>query len=366
MLYNHLMKFRSTTLFAVFALLGSCGGVTESEPATAPFEARIVKAAFADGRAWIIRADGNLYSFAEGDESVSAHAFGEPVLDMCDDGSKLWVVTVGARYTLRLRQGAQWLSIGQIDTGDDFLLGLGCGPGGPVLVTNRTLVSFDNAQRRQTMLSTRILPPESTPIDPEAGAVMEVVHLMDEWVFVGLDMGEWGGGLRRIDRRSGVVETIERTDGELCSGPLNTGCDRVQAIAQIPWQSGCLALALDIGHGGSGRVTRVCGREVEQFLAVRERISSMRPDLKDKWRHGGFGSTPFLGAAISGQDLILASGIGLFRMNAEGVTYLGWPATRTIGDVSVSFAIPGTVLLAQNWNSEYSYYDTVRLIPRPR
>jgi hypothetical protein len=66
---------------------------------------------------------------------------------------------------------------------------------------------------------------------PIQALVTAAVHVTPQAVFVGLNAGEWGGGLKRIDRRSGGVETIERnTTGGLCDGPLNTDCDPVQGL----------------------------------------------------------------------------------------------------------------------------------------
>lgn len=360
MMLSRLVSLRAMILVAAFAVTGSCGAPPQAELTPATAQSPIARAVFADGKVWIVREDGRLFSFSDGDGSLTRHSPAERMVDICSGDSGLWAVASGAAYSLYRWQDGRWLSAGEIDKRGDFLHALGCGPGGPVLVMNRRLVTFIGASGQATPLSASILPEDTSPTGTGA-----VVHLSERWAFVGLDIGEWGGGLRRIDRHSGRVDTIEQIDGDLCDGALNTHCDRVQAIAAIPWARDCLAIAIDVGHGGEGRMTKVCGGRAEQVLAVRDGFNAIRPELADRWRHGGTGSTPFLGVVASGENLILAGGNGIYAMGPGGVSYLGWPGVKAVGDLSVSFAIPGAILVAQNWNSEYSFYETVRLISKP-
>ncbi len=351
--------------FAVLFLIGGCNSKPEEDPGQRGPSGRISRAAFFDGKVWIVREDGSLSSFSEEDEAPRVHRLGGATLDVCSDGRSLWAVTEGQKWTLHSWQSGRWTNVRQVDGGGDFLVSLGCGPEGPLLAMNRRLVEFNGSGETSTPLSKSIVPHELTPVDPASEPPLGIVMVIEEQALVGLDMGEWGGGLRRIDRRSGRVEVLEKMEGDLCEGALNTNCDRVQALVEIPWRSGCFAVAIDVGHGGHGRVTGVCQKQIEQLFAARDGVPQAIRNGEDNWRGGGFGSTPFLGAVASGQDLILASGQGLYRMGRGGVDYLGWPEFREVGDISVSFSVPGAVLIAQNTDSEYVRYDPVKLVPRP-
>jgi len=47
-------------------------------------------------------------------------------------------------------------------------------------------------------------------------------------IYVGVNRGEWGGGLQRVDVQTGVVTNVERRDTkDLRGGPLTSDCDPV-------------------------------------------------------------------------------------------------------------------------------------------
>jgi hypothetical protein len=55
-----------------------------------------------------------------------------------------------------------------------------------------------------------------------------------------------------------VVEKTSSND--LCSGPLNTGCDPVNGIAIEPWKPDCVTIAIGLVHlMAHGRLVEVCG-----------------------------------------------------------------------------------------------------------
>lgn len=62
----------------------------------------------------------------------------------------------------------------------------------------------------------------------------EAVLVTPKHVFVGYNAGEFGGGLQRIDRTTGIVSNIDDIDGDLCGGNLNPACDPVNGLATIP------------------------------------------------------------------------------------------------------------------------------------
>src|SRR5229473_2868079 len=83
-------------------------------------------------------------------------------------------------------------------------------------------------------------------------------------VYVGFNTGEWGGGLQRVDLRTGVISDVERRDTkELCAGPLNSACDPVTGVIPDPQNKDCILAAVGLVHMLShGRILRVCGKDV--------------------------------------------------------------------------------------------------------
>jgi hypothetical protein len=82
--------------------------------------------------------------------------------------------------------------------------------------------------------------------------------------YIGINRGEWGGGLLRVDLKTGAVLSIERRDTkELCSGPLNSDCDPVTGVVPDPHNKDCVLAAIGLVHFLShGRILRVCGDHV--------------------------------------------------------------------------------------------------------
>jgi hypothetical protein len=166
-------------------------------------------------------------------------------------------------------------------------------------------------------------------------------------LYLGLNNGEWGGGLRRIDRASGEVATIERnaTDDTCHGGPLNTSCDPVHAIAAEPWRPGCVALAIGLVHFMShGRLAEVCGDRVESLYSR---------DLTDQ--DFGGSSVAFFGLVPVGDTLRAVGVDGVYRIGAGGVAERApLPRFRQIGHVTLSFDLPDVILVVTQVNRHAS------------
>jgi len=106
------------------------------------------------------------------------------------------------------------------------------------LLTTRRLVSLDGDRQSAVTLSKEL-----------SGGLISSTYGTSDKLFVGFSAGEWGGGLHRIDRRSGNVTQVERnTAGGLCGGPLNSACDPVNGITAVPWNPDCIVAAVGLVH----------------------------------------------------------------------------------------------------------------------
>ncbi len=223
---------------------------------------------------------------------------------------------------------------------------------GLIVLTTRRFIDPGRAKKSDIFLSEKL----------DVGMVASV-HVTPDQVFVGINAGEWGGGLRRIDRRSGRVKVIERNmSGSLCGGPLNTACDPVNGIASEPWKPECVAVAIGLVHfEPHGRIVEVCGDQVQRLYF--KPYGQQASGASEKEGDEPFRTVAFFGLTRVG-DALWAVGLdGIYRIEASGAARsIPLPAFKTIGDICVSFAIPQFVLVLTNVNQRRSISGSVPML----
>lgn len=131
-------------------------------------------------------------------------------------------------------------------------------------------------------------------------------------LYIGENKGEFGGGLRLINLKTGEVTLIERRDsGDLCAGPLNASCDPVTALLPDSANPACVIAAVGLAHLSlrEGRILRVCGKDVEVVF-----------EQPVKLKHNIDGSDPIY-------DLQLASN-GVWAVGLRGLYFLSGHMVR--------------------------------------
>jgi hypothetical protein len=131
-------------------------------------------------------------------------------------------------------------------------------------------------------------------------------------LLVGFNIGEWGGGLRQIDRKTGNISMIER-----------------KAL---------------------GSIVEVCGSTVKRLYGR---------------TYGGdhYSTVPFFGVVAAGSELWAIGIDGTYRIGTHGVAAVSaLPAFRQIGNASVSFALPHFVLVLTDVNKRRSVSGGVPMI----
>lgn len=321
----------------------------------------ILRAAFAAGRLWLLADRGTLSSLAEGESARTRHDLGEPVLDICAAGGTLIALTgtaEGAEWKVRRLEGGRWTSSRSIPRAADRPTTLSCGEAGEMLLTDRRLIDLRGAGAAPLALSEPL----------ERAALRAVVHVARDAVYVGFNAGEWGGGMQRIDRRTGRVAAIERNaTGGLCDGPLNTSCDPVNGIATIPWRPDCVAAAVGLIHMmAHGRIVRICPDGIEQMISAADDIDPEDEDAVRQAARGSYGSVAFFGIETSGDSLIAVGHNGLHRIRADGsATHQRWPRFVEVDGVFLSFALPDVVLVLTQLNRRASVSgSSPLLVPR--
>jgi hypothetical protein len=321
-------------------------------------ESFLTRAIFAEGRIWVLSDAGDLSSIAEGQDARSVEALPEKALDLCvRDGHPVVVTGAkdGSEWTLRQRSDGVWSTAATIQTDGDGLLALDCAASGITLLTTRRLIELDGKGKRQSAVT----------LSGTLGRGISSTYGTSDQFFVGFNGGEWGGGLRRIDRRSGNITIVEaKSSGDLCAGPLNTACDPVNGISADPWKPDCVVAAIGLIHfDPHGRLVEVCGDQVQRLYFKPFGKTGSANRYKDD---EPFRTVAFFGLTREG-DTLWAAGIdGIYGIGPGGATQLiPLPRLKDIGGISVSFDLPRFVLVLTNINRRRSISGAVPLlVPR--
>lgn len=340
-------------------LAGAVGGSWERFPPAAYAESiepvrpgqedSIRRAVFADRRLWLLSDAGEIWAVSKGDGRVRAEPLADVALDLCVQRGRPTIVTAprhgAVNWRLQRWQDMRWADVANIRVKDEGFVAIACEPDSLIVITSRRLIEL-GAHPRVTVLSNRV------PTRPA-----NVVMATPAYVFVGLNAGEWGGGLQRIDRRTGQVRVIERNEtGELCGGPLNVDCDPVNGVARSPRTQGCVVAAVGLVHMmTSGGLVEICGDHVASLY--REPCSEDRMSSRC--------ATPFFGLIRSGDALLAVAPDKLVSLGVGGqVSELVAPPFQAYGPFQIGFG-PSYVLVKTSANGRRSLSgSTPLIIPR--
>jgi len=356
------MPFRISKVVGL-ALLFSVGWVSTGayavEPRRPGQESFLTRAVFADGRLWLLSDAGELSNIVEDQDTRTDASLPEPALDLCVRDGHAEAITCTREdcrnWTLRRWIDGKWSAGPEVPTNGDGLVGITCSADRVILVTTSRLIEVARGKQDAVPLSEKL----------EAGLVSSI-HATADHVFLGINAGEWGGGLRRIDRHSGKVMVIERSiSGALCGGPLSAACDPVNGIATEPWKPDCIAVAVGLVHFFShGRIVEVCADQVQRiyFKPYGDQATPGAMVNSDE----PFATVAFFGLARVGDELWAAGIDGVYRIKAPGKAQsTPLPKFKRIGNIAVSFDLPCLILVLTTVKQRRSISGSVPLlVPR--
>lgn len=304
--------------------------------------------------------EGALFSIAEGEAQKHDESPPAPVIGVCSSNGRLAVLTCDLGKTIswhfRRHAGDRWPVEAIFKSEGDELIAFDCDVDAVTVVTNKRLLVSTAGKQKVVTLSETL-----------TRGLTAAIHVTRDRVLVGLNMGEWGGGLHRIDRKTGTVKVIERnTTGELCRGPLDTGCDPVHAIVAEPWKPDCVVAAIGVIHlRPHGRLVEVCGDRVQR-LFFRPFGQQFAEDLSPTSENVEPRSTvAFFGLARVVDALWAVGNDGLYRVSASGVELQPLPEFKDVGEIQVSFGLPRIVLVLTDINRRMSVSTSVPImVPR--
>ncbi len=280
---------------------------------------------------------------------------GGKVWDMCKSQDLLTVLVDDSEtWTLKQASDDGWRELGSTSVENERLIAMDCDTDqtGAALLTDKRLIEMADGEERSTYLSESITPPYVTA----------TILVSSDSVWLGLNNGEWGGGLRRISRTDGQVETIERNrSGELCGGPLNTDCDSVNGLALSPWKPNCVIAAVGMVHMMShGRIVEVCGETVQRLY-----FKPFDPQPPRNTFDDGEPSSTIAFFGLAGlPDGLIATGLdGIYRFDeAAAPHFRPLPEFQNIEGYRVSFEIPDVVLVLTQVNARASMSGSVPIM----
>lgn len=192
----------------------------------------------------------------------------ESVVDLMPEGTRLWVLTSGGGYEAEIR-----------DLRSDQ-----SGPAHLYARETPMISLFATGQDRPGVLTgaAAYRPAESGWDRRELAATItagEVVSDEQTSLYIGLNRGEFGGGLRRVDLDTGTISIVSGQGDGACGGFLSPECQPVVGLFPTPDQPGCVIVGTGLSHLGSsmGHVYRVC----RDGIAVV--FDTPTPALPDRW-----------------------------------------------------------------------------------
>ncbi len=166
-------------------------------------------------------------------------------------------------------------------------------------------------------------------------------------LYVGLDFGEFGGGLQRVDLATGASHWIERHDsGEYCGHPLDSQCDPVTAVIPDPDAADCIFASVGLVHlfTSTGRILRVCGDEVAVAFET-PLASDLRPDWvpKEAFDHN---TEAFYGLTSTRADgFWAATPRTLYHFERSQRTAHPMPELKPFAGLRMSRDLPGVIVV---------------------
>jgi hypothetical protein len=296
-------------------------------------------------------ASGGLVSFGITDNTRLVH-FDGGVLDIAKSDHDLWVLRrdTEGRFVVEVWRGNRFDHLAEIQlTVQDAPVALMGSAGLPAVLSEKAVhyLANDNTWR-VVELKGKL----------RSGVQVSAASLQGgSSIYVGFDVGEWGGGLQRVDLKTGAVTDIERRDTKnACDGPLNRECDPVTGVIPDPQSKDCVLTSIGLVHLGmsNGRMLRVCGSQVTQ---VSEILLPDRENGTNKWgrTEAFYGIAPSLEGGFWG---ITYRSLHQFDAAGKQEREYALPNLESVSGIRLSRALPGVIVLQTdvNWAVSTSGY----------
>jgi hypothetical protein len=330
------MKRQSPLAIIAVSLLSVAFAAGFAEPGCGR-DAHIKRGIFAQHKLWVLSDTGELSVIDEHGDSLAIEGAPESALDLCKQNGKPVLITCRKgnceAWKIWRMTANHWSVEDSVPADGDKLVGLSCSSDGIGILTSRRLIELKSGGSVGLALSDEVAP-------KLVASMLQTPNRL----FVGMNAGEWGGGLRSVDRKTGEVAVIDRRiSNDICSGPLNTACDPVNGVAVEPWKSNCLVAAIGLVHFmPHGRLIEVCGNEVRTIYSHPFFDKGTPPDETT----GPLGTIAFFGL-VQSRNVLWSAGLdGIYRIDSRGVVRVSpLPKFTRVKEIRVSFELPHLVII---------------------
>lgn len=226
--------------------------------------------------------------------------------------------------------------------------------GQPIVIGRRALFAFSNRSVTWRRIDL------SRPLTDQPPAIPSTL-IMGSQLFLGFNVGEFGGGLAAVDLRTGRVGQPQHVVGDLCDGLLNPECDPITGLVRDPADPGCILASIGLSHFlMSGRILRICGSRIE--VAFRRSIEAPTGLLERKLRELRTGEVDrprneeaFFGMVTTSRQVVWAVGeYGLYRLEGGRWVRQSRPTLQPRGALAIADAVPDLLLLSTDTNAAVS------------
>jgi hypothetical protein len=321
-----------------------------------PVNQRIKKVLFDSDRLWILALDGTLTTLDLKLGTKEVVAPDKLVFDIYRGSAKQLYLLGGASLDSRQlhvwqKTATSWTTLAEIQRdGRDAVLGLKEYRDGLLVLTQRKIYLQDRAGSARTVQIKKALPAAyQTPF-----AVTD-----DGYIYLGINQGEWGGGLIQVSIDSGEVKGREQKDKpDPCAGPLNPDCDPVTGVIRDPADSSCVIASIGLRHFmEQGRLIRVCKESVSvvfsKSYAEEDKTKSADQQFEEH-------STEAIFDLVPGEnDYWAVTGRRVYHFTpGSEPTFHAIPKLRTLSGINLNDEITNIIVVSTdiNWAKSLSGY----------
>lgn len=334
-----------------------------SEDTTEPAQQgpSIVAAAFFGKKLLTLDNSGAMASWSEGGSSGAPFATPGSVTRFCVSDNEVWLITSEGKSQGQVAvwsgQPESWRKVMALkQSSKEFLVTVDCSGSEPVALTTSSLRFLRSG--KVVALTWPKRAPGGYPVSLQHGG----------YFYLGMNAGEWGGGLHRFALAGGDGKLVDAADPKsLCGGTLNAACDPVTGLAPDPARSDCVLATTGLVHFmANGSVLRICGDKIELAYA--------KPYTTDpNWKFDPaapvqerFSSLPFFSMGSSVGLAWAVGSDGIYRFGSQAIPDFAafgkakrWPPSR------IDWSDPEVVLILTDMNRRHSVSgNSLILVPR--
>lgn len=360
--------YLSLILFGTFLSLPGTlpheiSGAQKTGPTQAQANQRIKKVFFDSDRLWILALDGSLMTLDLRGGSTEVVAPDKYVFDIYRNSAKQLYLLAGASIdspAMRVWQktGSSWNAGSELQRDRrDAVLGLKEYRNGLLVLTQHNIYLQDESAKWNTV-----------PVKSDLGGAYQTPFAVTEngYIYLGINLGEFGGGLLQVSIATGRVKRLVKKDKpDLCAGPLNPECDPVTGVIKDPANPSCVIASIGLRHfDESGRLIRVCNESISVVFSksYKEIYSEEKAKTSDE-KSDEYSTEAIFDLVLGEKDYWAVTGRGVYHfIPGTGPTFHAMPKLRTLSGLNLSDEIPNIIVISTNINWSHSLSGYTPLI----